>query len=117
MIKNDFKYAKLSFVRADARNSSQLVALSKSHNPVIFMTDFVRHASVESVRSAQWQLGLRQRWHEHFARKIAGTLPTAPKAKRPFGAIEESFVCLAIRLPVSSGSEWVVQTIRLHRVC
>lgn len=52
MIKNDFKYAKLSFVRADARNSSQLVALSKSHNPVIFMTDFVRHASVESVRSA-----------------------------------------------------------------
>ena len=52
MIKNDFKYAKLSFVRADARNSSQLVALSKSHNPVIFMTDFVRHASAESVRSA-----------------------------------------------------------------
>ena len=25
---------------------------SKSHNPVVFMTDFVRHASVESVRSA-----------------------------------------------------------------
>ena len=52
MIKNDFKFAKLSFVPADARNSSQLVALSKSHNPVVFMTDFVRHASVESVRSA-----------------------------------------------------------------
>lgn len=52
MIKNDFKFAKLSFVRADARNSSQLVALAKSHNPVVFMTDFVRHASVESVRSA-----------------------------------------------------------------
>lgn len=52
MIKNDFKFAKLSFIRADARNSSQLVALSKSHNPVVFMTDFVRHASVESVRSA-----------------------------------------------------------------
>lgn len=51
IIKNDFKFAKLSFVRADARNSGQLVALSKSHNPVLFMTDFVRHASVESVRS------------------------------------------------------------------
>ena len=51
IIKNDFKFAKLSFVHADARNSGQLVALSKSHNPVLFMTDFVRHASVESVRS------------------------------------------------------------------
>jgi hypothetical protein len=87
IIKNDFKFAKLSFVHADARNSGQLVALSKSHNPVVFMT---------------------------FARKIERTLPAAPKAGRPFGAIEESFVCLAIRLPVSSGSEWVVQTIRLH---
>lgn len=51
MIKNDFKFAKLAFISADARNNSQLVALSKSHNPVIFMTDFIRHASVESVRS------------------------------------------------------------------
>ena len=52
MNKDIFKFAKLSFVAAEARNSSQLVALSKSHNPVVLMTDFIRHASVESVRSA-----------------------------------------------------------------
>lgn len=105
MIKNDFKYAKLSFVRADARSNSQLVALSKSHNPVIFMTDFVRHASVGKRALCAWQLGLRQRWHEHFARKIAGASPTAPKAKRPFGAIE-SFVAGpsdSLYLPAQSG--------------
>lgn len=51
MIKNDFKFAKLAFVTANARNSTQLVALSKSNNPVLFMTDFIRHASVESVRA------------------------------------------------------------------
>ena len=52
MIKSDFKFAKLAFVPADARNSTQLVALSKSNNPVLFMTDFIRHASVDSVRAA-----------------------------------------------------------------
>lgn len=52
MIKSDFKFAKLAFVPADARNSTQLVALSKSNNPVLFMTDFIRHASVETVRAA-----------------------------------------------------------------
>lgn len=51
MIKNEFKFARLSFVSADARNSTQLVALSKSNDAVVFMTDFVRHAIVECVRS------------------------------------------------------------------
>ena len=52
LIKNDFKFAKLSFVSSDARNNSQLVSLSKSKNAVIFMTDFIRHAAVDSVRAA-----------------------------------------------------------------
>ncbi|UHJ64155.1 hypothetical protein [Melaminivora jejuensis] len=52
LIKNEFKHIKLSFVSADAGNSKQLRSLSKSNNPVIFMTDFIRHASVESVRAA-----------------------------------------------------------------
>lgn len=52
LIKNEFKHIKLSFVSADAGNSKQLRALSKGNNPVIFMTDFIRHASVESVRAA-----------------------------------------------------------------
>lgn len=52
MIKKEFKFAKISFVSADARNSSQLVSLAKNNNPVIFMTDFIRHAAVETVRAA-----------------------------------------------------------------
>ena len=52
MIKNEFKFAKLAFVPADARNSSQLISLAKNNNAVLFMTDFIRHAVVESVRSA-----------------------------------------------------------------
>lgn len=51
MIKNEFRFIKLTFVQADARNSSQLTALSKGDNTVIFMTDFIRHASVEAVRA------------------------------------------------------------------
>ncbi len=38
-------------MQADARNSDQLTALSKGDNTVIFMTDFIRHASVEAVRA------------------------------------------------------------------
>lgn len=51
MIKNEFRFIKLTFVQADARNSNQLTALSKGDNTVIFMTDFIRHASVEAVRA------------------------------------------------------------------
>lgn len=51
MIKNEFRFLKLTFVQADARNSNQLTALSKGDNTVIFMTDFIRHASVEAVRA------------------------------------------------------------------
>lgn len=51
MIKTEFKFAKLSFVSTDARNGSQLTSLSKNSNTVILMTDFIRHSSVESVRS------------------------------------------------------------------
>lgn len=52
MIKKEFKFAKFSFVSADARNSSQLISLAKNNNTVIFMTDFIRHAAVETVRAA-----------------------------------------------------------------
>ena len=52
MIKKEFKFAKFSFVLADARNSSQLISLAKNNNKVIFMTDFIRHAAVETVRAA-----------------------------------------------------------------
>ena len=83
MIKNDFKFAKLSFVSADARNSSQLVALSKSHNPVVLMTDFIRHASVESVRSANghWVYvtggmnTLREKLHELYQQHQSSVSP------------------------------------------
>lgn len=52
MIKKEFKFAKFSFVSADARNSSQLISLAKNNNKVIFMTDFIRHAAVDTVRAA-----------------------------------------------------------------
>ena len=47
---------------------------SKSHNPVVFMTDFVHHASVENVRSANgnWvyvtggMSTLREKLHELY---------------------------------------------------
>ncbi len=52
MIKTEFRFLKLTFVPSDARNSSQLTALSKSDNTVLFMTDFISHSSVETVRSA-----------------------------------------------------------------
>jgi len=52
MIKNEFKLIQLSFVMANAGNSTQLTALSKSNDTVIFMTDFISHKSVDVVRSA-----------------------------------------------------------------
>ena len=52
MIKNEFKFVRLTFIAEKSGNSSQLISLSKSNDLVIFMTDFIRHASVETVRSA-----------------------------------------------------------------
>ena len=52
MIKNDFKLIQLNFVASNSGNSSQLTALSKSNDRVIFMTDFISHKSVDVVRAA-----------------------------------------------------------------
>jgi hypothetical protein len=52
MIKSEFKFIQLSFVQANSGNSSQLTALSKSNDRVIFMTDFISHKSVDVVRAA-----------------------------------------------------------------
>ena len=57
MIKNEFKFAKISFIQASARNNKQLLDLGKGQNPIIFMTDFVRHASIDAAKS------INSNWH------------------------------------------------------
>ena len=57
MIKNEFKFAKISFIPASARNNKQLLDLGKGQNPIIFMTDFVRHASIDAAKN------INSNWH------------------------------------------------------
>lgn len=57
MIKNEYKFAKISFISATARNNKQLTDLGKGNNPIIFMTDFIRHAAVETGKSVS------DNWH------------------------------------------------------
>ena len=60
-----------------------LQLFSKSHNPVVLMTDFIRHASVESVRSANghWVYvtggmnTLREKLHELYQQHQSSVSP------------------------------------------
>jgi hypothetical protein len=94
MIKNDFKLIQLNFVASNSGNSSQLTALSKSNDRVIFMTDFISHKSVDVVRAANGRFiylaggmtALREKLHglnrEHLASAEICDDSTPPPSSR-----------------------------------
>ena len=51
MIKSEFKFIKLRFITSDAGAGKQLKSLAKTNDYVVQMTDFIRHAVGESVKS------------------------------------------------------------------